>query len=179
MTTVSSRASSICPWATATRASGTRSLSPPATWSMSWTRLWTKNTCPSRSSSRRMASATARSSYSPTKVRMGCRSAGGVSIRLRSRIPVNDISRVRGIGVAVRVRTSTSVRIALMDSLWATPKRCSSSMTRSPKSAKDTSPEISRWVPITTSTEPSARPPTTRRASCALRNRLRTSTRIG
>ncbi len=37
-----------------------------ATASMFWTQLCTKNTWPSRSSSRRMASTTAASSYSPT-----------------------------------------------------------------------------------------------------------------
>ena len=65
-TTRSSRPSSICPWATATRASGTSSRSRAATRSMSCTRLWTKKTWPSRSSSRRIDSPTARSSYSPT-----------------------------------------------------------------------------------------------------------------
>ena len=49
---------------------------------------------------------------------MGWRSAGGVWSRVRSRIPVRLISRVRGIGVAVRVSTSTSVRSFLMASLW-------------------------------------------------------------
>ena len=44
--------------------------------------------------------------------------------------------RVRGIGVAVSVRTSTSVRRALSFSLSRTPKRCSSSITTKPKSLK-------------------------------------------
>ncbi len=42
--------------------------------------------------------------------------------------------RVRGIGVAVSVNTSTSVRKALSLSLSRTPKRCSSSITTSPRS---------------------------------------------
>ncbi len=58
--------SSIWPWAMATRASGTSSRTRAATGSMSATRLWTKKTWPSRSSSRRMASVAARSSDSPT-----------------------------------------------------------------------------------------------------------------
>ena len=45
----------ICPWAVAMRASGTRSRSLAATRSMDSTRLCTKKTWPSRSSSRRIA----------------------------------------------------------------------------------------------------------------------------
>ena len=43
----------------------------------------------------------------PTKVRIGCRSSGGVRIVVISRMPVSDISSVRGIGVADIVSTST------------------------------------------------------------------------
>ena len=85
------------------------------------------------------------------------RFSGGVSITDMSRMPARDICRVRGIGVAVSVRTSTSFFIALIASLCATPKRCSSSTTRSPRSRKRTSFESRRWVPIRTSTLPSAR----------------------
>ena len=49
--------------------------------------------------------------------------------------------RVRGIGVAVSVSTSTSARIALIISLWRTPKRCSSSITSRPRRANFTSGE--------------------------------------
>ncbi len=49
-------------------------------------------------------------------------------------MPTSDMFRVRGIGVAVIVSTSTRVRICLMRSLWATPKRCSSSTTSRPRS---------------------------------------------
>lgn len=38
-----------------------------------------------------------------------CRLAGGLKMVLRSRIPVRDMCSVRGIGVAVRVSTSTPV----------------------------------------------------------------------
>ena len=58
--------------------------------------------------------------------------------------------------MAVIVRTSTSVRSCLSFSLWVTPKRCSSSITSSPKSLKITSPEIRRCVPMTISTVPCA-----------------------
>ena len=63
----------------------------------------------------------------------------GVAIIDRSRMPLIAMFRVRGIGVAVRVRISTSARIALIRSLWRTPKRCSSSTTTSPRSLKATS----------------------------------------
>jgi hypothetical protein len=62
--------------------------------------------------------------------------AGGVSMRVRSRSPASDRCRVRGIGVAVSVSTSTARRSALSRSLCFTPKRCSSSTTRSPRSLK-------------------------------------------
>ena len=57
----SSRDSLILPWATSTRASGTSSRSCAATLSMEETRLCTKNTWPSRISSRRIAAVTCRS----------------------------------------------------------------------------------------------------------------------
>ncbi len=63
---------------------------------------------------------------------------------------------VRGIGVAVMVITSTVARKALSRSLTPTPKRCSSSMTTSPRLLNWTSACARRWVPMTRSTEPSA-----------------------
>ena len=56
-----------------------------------------------------------------------------------SRIPTSDMFNVRGMGVAVIVSTSTRLRICLMRSLCATPKRCSSSTTRRPRSLNRTS----------------------------------------
>jgi hypothetical protein len=61
---------------------------------------------------------------------------GGVLMVEISRTPVRAMYSVRGIGVAVIVRTSTSVRICLSFSLWVTPKRCSSSMMSKPRSLK-------------------------------------------
>ena len=63
---------------------------------------------------------------------MGRRSAGGVLTIERSRIPVSAISSVRGIGLAVSVRTSTPSAMRLTASLCETPKRCSSSTTSKP-----------------------------------------------
>ena len=58
---------------------------------------------------------------------------------------------VRGIGVADSVSTSTSRRIFLRCSLCATPNRCSSSITTSPRSLKLTSFWSNRCVPMMTS----------------------------
>ena len=74
-----------------------------------------------------------------------------------SRMPASDMFSVRGIGVAVMVSTSTRLRICLMRSLCATPKRCSSSTTSRPRSRNCTSFESSRWVPTMISTLPSLR----------------------
>ena len=49
-----------------------------------------------------------------TNVLMAKRLAGGVAIIDRSRIPEIDIFNVRGIGVAVKVRTSISARYFLI-----------------------------------------------------------------
>ena len=70
--------------------------------------------------------------------------------------------RVRGMGVADRVSTSTCLDSSLSFSLWATPKRCSSSTTSSPRSFHSTSFWNSRWVPMSTSMLPSF----TRRRVC-------------
>jgi hypothetical protein len=64
-----------------------------------------------------MASRTTSSSYWRTKVFTARRRAGGVAIIDRSRMPLIAMFSVRGIGVAVRVKMSTSARIALMRSL--------------------------------------------------------------
>ena len=82
------------------------------------------------------------------EVWMASRSLGGVSITDMSRIPARPIWSVRGMGVAERVRQSTVVRRCFKRSLAATPKRCSSSTTRRPRSLKTTSLESRRWVPM-------------------------------
>ena len=73
-----------------------------------------------------------------TKVRTARRSTGGVAIRLMSRTPVRASCSVRGIGVAVSVRTWTSARSSFSRSLWATPKCCSSSTISRPRSLNST-----------------------------------------
>ncbi len=89
-----------------------------------------------------------------------------------SRMPVIAISSVRGMGVADIESTSTLVRSRFICSLCSTPKRCSSSTTIRPRSLTLMSGLSRRWVPITMSTVPSARPSTTSRASLSLWNRL-------
>src|SRR5438876_628475 len=76
-------------------------------------------------------------------------------------------------GVAVRASTSTEARSCFIRSLWATPNRCSSSMTIRPRFLNVTSFDKSRCVPITTSTVPCRRPSTT--AFCSLGERKRDS----
>ena len=63
---------------------------------------------------------------------------------------------VRGIGVADSESTSTSSRSARRSSFCATPNRCSSSTITSPSVFGTTSRDSTRWVPISTSTLPSA-----------------------
>ena len=128
----SSVCSFIWPCATAILASGTSSRSRAATLLIEATRLCTKNTWPSRSSSRRIAAPICFSSYGPTKVSTGWRSSGGVRMVDISLIPATPISSVRGIGVADIASTSTSVRSRLRYSLCSTPNRCSSSMMTRP-----------------------------------------------
>ena len=78
-----------------------------ATEAMLSMRLWTKYTCPPRSSSVRIARASTAPSNLTTLVWMDSRSRGGVSMIDMSRMPISDMLSVRGIGVAVMVRTST------------------------------------------------------------------------
>ena len=67
---------------------------------------------------------------------------------LKSRAPSSENCKVRGIGVAVRVSTSTLVRSDLSFSLTATPNFCSSSMMSSPRSFHMTCLPTSLWVPM-------------------------------
>ena len=93
-----------------------------------------------------------------TNVLMARRFCGAVAITEKSRIPSSDIPSVRGIGVAVSVKTSTSARSDLSTSFWRTPKRCSSSMMTSPRRMKLTSFDKSLCVPMTISMVPSLMP---------------------
>ena len=145
-------------------------------WWMVSTRLWTKNTCPPRSISRRIASAITSSSYSRISVCTGRRSRGGVSITDMSRAPARLRLSVRGIGVAVIASTSTEPR----DLAHASPsaRRRSGAPRRSPPGRgrlKRTSFDSSRWVPITMSTSP-RREPRQRSSFCSFGVRKRDST---
>ena len=82
-------------------------------------------------------------------------------------------------GVAESVRQSTPFLSVLKRSLSLTPKRCSSSITQSPRSLKRTPLPSRRWVPTTTSTDPSARAQRTRRASAPGVKRESEATRTG
>ena len=86
-------------------------------------------------------------------------------------MPLRERYSVRGIGVAVSVRTSIDALSRLRRSLCFTPKRCSSSTIRSPRSLKTTSSERRRCVPTTTSTAPSASAARRSRWSLAPRKR--------
>ena len=68
-----------------------------------------------------------------TRVFIGTLLTGGVFIRLTSLSPKRDCWRVRGIGVAVSVKTSTEFLIFNSLFLCITPKRCSSSTINSPR----------------------------------------------
>ena len=122
------------PWAMATRASGTRRCTRPAISGRFSTRLEMKKVCPPRLISYLMASRMSSSLKSESSVSMGWRLGGGVWMTLRSRAPMSENCRVRGMGVAVRVRQSTLAFICLSFSLALTPNFCSSSMMRSPRS---------------------------------------------
>ena len=126
-----------------------------------------------------MASLTISSLYSITYVWIGCLSLGASSRTLISRIPTRLICKVLGIGVAVNVSTSTVSLTCLIFSLWRTPKRCSSSTIRSPRSLYFTSEDNRRCVPITISTSPFFKSSSVFFCSPAVRNLDSISTRTG
>ena len=131
----SSASSPIWPWPTTTRASGTSRCEQVAPSSRS-TRRGCARSRPGRRAPAPCAARAPITAWSnfTTCVWIDSRSLGGVSITDMSRMPTSDMLSVRGIGVAVSVSTSTLRRICLMRSLWATPKRCSSSTTSRPRS---------------------------------------------
>ena len=96
-----------------------------------------------------------------------------------SRMPTSDMLSVRGIGVALIVSTSTFFFSCLIFSLCATPKRCSSSTTRRPRSRNSTSFESRRCVPTMMSTLPAARSSIALFCSAFERKRLTISIRTG
>ncbi|OPZ59599.1 MAG: hypothetical protein BWY86_01182 [Candidatus Aminicenantes bacterium ADurb.Bin508] len=75
-------------------------------------------------------------------------------MRLMSLTPEKAMFRVRGMGVALMVRTSIFSFHLRIFSFCFTPKRCSSSMTRRPRFLKRTLSERREWVPIRMSRVP-------------------------
>ena len=86
---------------------------------------------------------------------------------------------MRGIGVALIVRTSAVARSRLRCSLWRTPKRCSSSITMSPRSWNCTFEDKMACVPITMSVAPESRRARVPFFASALWNLLMASMRTG
>ena len=83
---------------------------------------------------------------------MGTLFTGGVLIKLTVLSPRRDCWRVRGIGVAVRVSTSTDFFIFKSLFFCATPKRCSSSIINNPSLFFGMDPPKILCVPINIST---------------------------
>ena len=88
------------------------------------------------------------------------------------RIPDRHMYSVRGIGVADRLRTSTSVAFCLIRSFCFTPNRCSSSTIKSPNRPHSTLSANNACVPTTTSTFPSGSAISSRRAAVSSRVRF-------
>jgi hypothetical protein len=94
-------------------------------------------------------------------------------------MPTVEIARtaeVRGMGVALMASTSTFFLNCLIRSFAATPKRCSSSTTSSPRFLNLTSRDRRRWVPMTMSIFPASSSFATARCSAGVRKRLSIST---
>ena len=87
-------------------------------------------------------------SYSTTSDLTASRPGGACRSAEISRIPSIDWWSVRGIGVALSDRVSSSFRRRRSFSLWTTPNRCSSSTIRSPRFLKTTSSWTIRCVPM-------------------------------
>ena len=99
------------------------------------------------------------------KVLTASRSIGGVAIIERSRTPVRANWSVRGIGVAESVSTWMWARSSFSRSLCFTPKCCSSSTIKRPRSLNSIPLPSSAWVPMAISVVPSAMPFLTRASS--------------
>ncbi len=143
------------------------------------TRLCTKYTCPSRFNSWSIAFLITSESKRNKSVCIDCLSWGAVFRDEISLIPRRDRCNVRGIGVAVNVRTSTDSLNFFSFSLCATPNLCSSSMTINPTSLKVTSFWTNLCVPITISTFPSFKSSNISFCSFRVLNLLNTSILTG
>ena len=92
---------------------------------------------------------------------------------LKSRAPISENCKVRGIGVALIVRVSTFVFISFSFSFTLTPNFCSSSTISSPRSRNFTVLPINLCVPIRMSIFPSAKSASSCFTSFGLRARVR------
>ncbi|MPM95590.1 hypothetical protein SDC9_142745 [bioreactor metagenome] len=97
----------------------------------------------------------------------------------KSRAPISENCKVRGIGVAVMVMVSTFTFSSFSFSLTETPKRCSSSIINNPRSLNLTDFPTSLCVPMMISTSPFANFSNTSLLSFVPRARLRYSTVTG
>ncbi len=143
------------------------------------TSLCRKYTCPPRLSSRSTASRITPLSSLRKKVLIDKRRCGAVAMTLKSRKPSSASPSVRGMGVAVRVSTSTSARNCFIASLWRTPKRCSSSMMSRPRFLNRVFSLSSLCVPTTISTVPASMPASAALISFCERKRLISATCTG
>ena len=109
----------------------------------------------------------------------GTRLWGGSLSREMLLIPFRERARVRGMGVAESMSTSTFSRASLSFSFDSTPKRCSSSTTIRPRSLKATSFWSIRAVPMSMSTLPEAVSSSTVRCSFFDENLERRATFTG
>ena len=111
--TLSNSSGFICPCAERIEASGTSFVMRSNIFCISFIRGHTTKICPPRCFSRKIASLRMIESHGPTNVLTARRSTGGVAISDISLTPDNAICRVRGMGVADKVRTCMSPRIFL------------------------------------------------------------------
>ena len=98
--------------------------------------LWMKNTCPFLDISYCIASLIISSLNCTISVSIAILFGGGVLITDKSLAPSNENCKVRGIGVADKVRISTFSLKFFSLSFMFTPNFCSSSTINNPKSLK-------------------------------------------
>ena len=152
----STSAGGMSPCATSSDRSGTSPAIRSRMGAMSSMRGQTTKLWPPRRDSRLSAWVSSASSIGARAVRMGWRRAGGVAMTLSDCSPTSAACRVRGMGVAVRVRTWTPSPSLRKAAFCRVPKRCSSSITTRPRSRKRTPLAASAWVPMAICTSPAA-----------------------
>lgn len=146
----SSREPSICPFVIIILAFFPRSFSR-SFWSVSRVamRLWINKTCHPRANSNSIACFIERRSNLIAVVLMAFFNGGGVMSTEIFRTPLSARFRLRGIGVAERLKISRFDLRAVSFSLSITQNLCSSSTIRSPRFWNEMSGDKRRWVPTT------------------------------